>query len=82
MSKYDPLRDHLAELGKETLTMTFSEVGRCVGGLPKSSEIHRAWWANEANPHGHVQARAWMDAGYAAEPDMARRRVTFRKVGR
>jgi transcriptional regulator with XRE-family HTH domain len=75
-AKYEPLREHLAASELERVTMRFDDVAKLVGGLPKSATEHRPWWANhEANS----QALGWMRAGYAAEPDMARRVVVFRQ---
>jgi hypothetical protein len=60
LAKYDPLREHLAR-GSASAEMSFSEVGRLVGGLPPSAYRLPAWWSNNSNHH--VQARAWLDAG-------------------
>ncbi len=75
-AKYRPLRDHLAAVGTENVTMRFADIGKLVGGLPKSAGLHRPWWANH---EGNSQAIGWMGARYLAEPDMARRMVTFRR---
>jgi transcriptional regulator with XRE-family HTH domain len=74
--KYQPLRERLEASGKAVLTMRFEEVDALVGGLPPSADKHREWWANH---QGNSQAKGWMDAGYMAEPDAARRQVTFRR---
>ena len=76
--KYGPLHDYLRSSGKAAVTMSFNEIGKLVGGLPPSATNHRPWWGNH---QGHSQAKAWMDAGYAAEPDVPRRRVTFHRRG-
>lgn len=76
MAKYDPLGSHLvaaADRGEHTLTMTFGEVDRLVGGIPPSSS-RRQWWANGSN----TQALAWRAAGWhVQEVDLPARRVTF-----
>lgn len=82
MSKYDPLKEHLRQAGNESVFMTFADVANLVGGLPPSAERHRPWWANHSHPSRNVQAKGWMEAGYLAEPDIARRAVTFTKVHR
>jgi transcriptional regulator with XRE-family HTH domain len=74
--KYRPLRDHLQASGKALLSLGFEQVERLVGGLPASADKHREWWANH---DGNSQAKGWMDAGYLAEPDISRRRVSFRR---
>lgn len=76
--KYLPLRERLEASGKAVVTLRFEEVAALVGGLPASADRHREWWANHA---GNSQAKGWMDAGYEAEPDAARRLVTFRRRG-
>lgn len=76
--KYRPLREHLEASGKPVVVLDFARVDALVGGLPASAEKHREWWANH---EGNSQARGWMDAGYLAEPDSARRMVTFRRRG-
>jgi hypothetical protein len=61
MAKYDPLRDHLRQLGTDSVTMTFDQVAAMVtGGLPASAYNHQAWWANESSG-SHTHARAWLD---------------------
>lgn len=77
-SKYQSLREHLEASGKAVLILSFAKVDALVGGLPPSADKHREWWANHA---GNSQAKGWMDAGYKAEPDAARRLVTFRRRG-
>jgi transcriptional regulator with XRE-family HTH domain len=76
--KYQPLREHLEASGKEVVILNFAKVAALVGGLPPSAEKHREWWANH---DGNSQAKGWMDAGYLAEPDAARRMITFRRRG-
>lgn len=66
MGRYDPLRAHLVEAnakGQYRVEMTFNEIERLVGGLPASARKYDAWWSNEQDGQ-HVQARAWLDAGY------------------
>jgi hypothetical protein len=77
VAKYDALRDYLFRAGAAQVRMTFDEIGDLVGGLPSSAFSHRAWWANEAEG-GHVQARAWLEAGReVVEVDLAGRSVRF-----
>lgn len=64
MGKYDPLRVLLQAHDGPQLTLSFAEIAAAVGGLPASANTHRAWWANDPS---HVQARAWLDAGFAVE---------------
>jgi putative restriction endonuclease len=79
MAKYDPLREHLRLDGSRRITMTFEQIGRLVGGLPRSAYEHQAWWGNESDVR-HVQKHAWHGAGYrVASFDQAAKRVTFEK---
>lgn len=80
MAKYDALKRHLLGQPGDRVRMTFDEIADLVGGLPDSAFRHQAWWANERGG-SHVQARAWMNAGFAAEAlNQERRLVTFRRL--
>ena len=79
MSKYDALYEHLAAHEGERLVMSFDDVDEVLGcGLPPSGRRHREWWASHDDRH--VQARAWLDAGFRADPDMRERAVTFERT--
>lgn len=81
MSKYDPLTRHLKSAGSRHLPMTFRDIEDVLGfDLPASARRHRPWWSNEADG-AHVQARAWVNAGYqATEVDMEAERLMFVKL--
>lgn len=81
MAKYDALRDHLVENGDVQVTMSFDQIARLVGGLPKSASTYQPWWANE-DPRvtRHVQSKGWGNAGYSAWPDLERQRVVFKRT--
>jgi hypothetical protein len=61
--KYSELRRHLEGQAGPSLEMAFDEIDHVVGGLPASARRYSAWWSNEREGT-HVQARAWMDAGW------------------
>ncbi len=67
MSKYDRLRDHLAEAGGDNLLMTFGEIETLLGEpLPGSAELVQ-WWHNPRS--GVTRAErlpAWEAAGFIA----------------
>jgi hypothetical protein len=66
MGKYDPIRMHLAAVGQNNWTASFRDIEAIVGSpLPKSAFVHREWWANDTS---HVQAKAWLEAGWRSEP--------------
>lgn len=69
MAKYDPLHEHLKDVpsDRREIRLAFSLIESILGaGLPASARIYQAWWANET-VGSHVQARAWMDAGWRVE---------------
>lgn len=76
--KYDGLKKHLMAQSHERVSMRFHEIEKVLGSeLPKSAKRHRPWWAN--NKH-HIQATAWLDAGYETEKvEVFMRRVSFRR---
>lgn len=82
VAKYDPLFEFLCRAGDGPVTVSFDEIERLVGGLPKSASTHRAWWSNEADGGSHVQSRAWLNTGRQVESvDVARRLVRFSTAG-
>lgn len=79
MSKYQPLEQRLEAIGKNYIPITFSEVEEILGfELPNSARSYRPWWSNNAS--SHVQARAWIEAGYVTERvDMEGENLVFRR---
>jgi hypothetical protein len=78
MSKYSPLRDHLASYPgeRQELLMTFEQIEDLVGKLPRSAYVHRAWRSNTAD--AKVAARAWRLAGwYVKSIDRDNKQVVF-----
>jgi hypothetical protein len=63
VSKYTALRRHLEREAGSSVEMAFVEIDDVVGGLPASARRYSAWWSNEREGR-HVQARAWIDAGW------------------
>jgi hypothetical protein len=78
VGKYDGLREYLLRQHSDRVTMSFEQVAAVVpGALPSSAYNHQAWWANEVSG-SHVEARAWLDAGFRATAvSLTARRVTF-----
>jgi hypothetical protein len=76
MSKYDSLARYLAAQDSK-VTLTFDAIERILGfALPRSARRHPAWWSNGS--HSHVQAAAWLNAGFeTAEVDIAGERLSF-----
>lgn len=70
MGKYGPLGRFLQATPAGILAYTFSffQVEQILGAnLPTSARKYREWWANERTPGGHVQAQAWLSAGWEVE---------------
>ncbi|HOW91082.1 MAG TPA: hypothetical protein PK883_02095 [Anaerolineaceae bacterium] len=79
--KYTPLEQYLRNLPNEQneITLSFAQIEKLIQDtLPRSSKEHSAWWSNEIDGR-HVQAHAWMNAGWLAYADQARRLVRFLK---
>lgn len=81
VGKYDALAALLRHSGQDTITLSFAEVATCVGGLPGSAYAHPAWWGNDGDGR-HVQATAWLSAGYRVKSaDQLAGTVTFTRTG-
>ncbi|WP_417668430.1 hypothetical protein [Roseibium sp.] len=80
MSKYDPLREHLARLDDVVWAAKLADLEQIIGsGLPKSAREHRTWWANSGG--SLVHQNAWLDAGWRVErTDLPRDVVVFRRL--
>ena len=80
MPKYEPLTDYLHTHRGDACSLSFLDIERIIGcSLPASAREHRSWWGNDRT---HTQARAWMQAGFGAEPSSRRiEPVVFRRVG-
>ena len=80
MSKYRTLARFFEAQPSDFLRMTFDEVERESGfKLPASARLHQAWWANDRARH--VQAKAWLDAGFESEQvDMKAGMLVFKRV--
>jgi hypothetical protein len=81
MSKYQPLTDFLKGSSAPHVPMTFEEVEVILGvRLPASAYEHAAWWANDTGK-SHVQAKAWLSAGYETEQiDKQAKKLVFARV--
>jgi hypothetical protein len=81
VSKYAPLGELLKRLPASVglKSFTFSQIEQIIGArLPRSARAYRPWWANTAG--SHVQASAWLDAGWEVDTvDQTSETVTFRR---
>jgi len=67
--KYNPLENYLAILpaSRGEVRLSFEHIERMLNDkLPPSAKQHSSWWSNETEGF-HVQARAWMDAGWKVD---------------
>ncbi len=80
MSKYEPLREHLARLDDVVWAAKLEEVEKIIGtNLPRSAREHRTWWANSGR--GLVHQNSWLDAGWRVErTDLNRDVIIFRRL--
>ena len=82
MPKYDRLAEHLSGLDRAAShTLSFDRIEAILGfRLPRSAREYQAWWANQVGG-GHVQANAWLDAGWHTELlSLPHKHVTFTPV--
>ena len=79
VSKYEPFRRYLQVQDEEQLTLSFDAVADIIGDtLPASARECAEWWANDGT---HVEAKAWLDAGYqSACVSLLSETVTFIRV--
>jgi hypothetical protein len=78
-STYAPLCTHLKTTEGQEKTLSFQEIEAIIGAeLPASAHQHRAWWANDAK--GHVQAKAWLNAGWKASVNLSEKQVYFTRI--
>jgi len=79
-SKYEPLREYLADNRDGPICMTFSEIEELIRErLPASARRHRTWWSN--NPLNSAIARAWLDAGFKSSAvNMDSKKLVFLKT--
>lgn len=81
MAKYDPLREYLLKSKGNELTLTFKQIESIIGsslsGPKRSAYSYRPWWGNDKT---HVQARAWLDAGWKVDDvNLQQQKVIFKR---
>jgi hypothetical protein len=67
--KYRPLEHYLRDLpaNQREVTLSFEQIERILNDkLPPSAYQYQAWWANQRTGT-HVEAYAWMNAGWKVE---------------
>lgn len=78
--KYGKLRAFLAASGAERIALSFKDVASVAEvTLPASAYRRAQWWQNDSVHH--VQAQAWLGAGYRTEAvNLAKQSVEFVRV--
>jgi hypothetical protein len=78
MGKYDGLRQYLLAQPSSNVDITFAEIETILNAsLPESAHKYREWWANDQT---HVEAQAWLSAGWKVQScNLVTRRVVFQK---
>jgi hypothetical protein len=78
--KYYPIEKFLRGLpaSQEQVTLSFERIEQVLNDqLPPSAHEHRAWWGNQKKGT-HVEAIAWMDAGWMVDTvDLREKWVRF-----
>ena len=67
--KYAPFYNFLRNLdpNRIEITLSFGKIEAIIDDdLPYSARNHRAWWGNEQDGQ-HVNAHAWMNAGWKVD---------------
>jgi hypothetical protein len=80
MSKYAALSHFFFAQIADELPMSFHQVEDIIGTkLPSSAYRYPAWWANDLA--SHVQAQAWLHAGYETRNvDIVAKKLVFKRV--
>jgi hypothetical protein len=78
--KYEPLKRYLEAADETEVPLSFEQIEQIIGSpLPASARKHAAWWSN--SPVGHVNAQAWLQAGYASgQVDLKSGRLVFNRL--
>jgi hypothetical protein len=76
--KYVGLTRYLKQCGKDSISLSFSEIEGKIGDtLPPSADKHTAFWSNTRT---HSVAYGWLDADFRTEDvNLKNRVITFKK---
>ena len=79
LSKFENLSAFFAEMKKDNITLTFSEIERILGFRlsPSAREVKQYW----SNSDSHSIAQCWLKYGYKTYAiDLEKETVSFRKL--
>src|SRR5271167_529294 len=76
--KYEALGQRLKRTPGDRIRFSFRDIEGILGfSLPNSARAYAPWWANS----GHVQAEAWMGAGWrTCQVDVPGEKVSFERA--
>lgn len=79
--KYGPLGAHLKRLAPDhsDVTLTFAEIERIIEARLPQGAHSEPFWIGVPPGKPPPRARAWLNAGFIAQPDAARERVRFHR---
>jgi len=78
--KYEPLGAHMRRLAADRvdISLTFAEIERIVGTrLPQGAQNSAFWLGVKGKAPS--RARAWIAAGFVAQPDVTHGRIRFHR---
>jgi hypothetical protein len=79
--KYSPLYKWLNEQPSEktAIELSFRQIEKIIGStLPRSAFQYEAWWLDKSANTRHMQAVAWLEAGWrVVNLSLRSRRVSF-----
>ena len=80
-AKYSPLYRWFQNqtLDKREVQLSFEQIEKILGKpLPPSARTHEPWWRDRSAGTSHVQAYAWLEAGWRVQTvNLKSRRATF-----
>lgn len=76
MAKYEPLVRYLRRQKTSEVELSFRDIERIVGFLPKAS-TDLLWWRAEDAASAQPQQRAFAQAGFTPKPELRAERVRF-----
>lgn len=76
MAKYEPLVRYLRRQKASEVELSFCDIERIVGLLPKASN-DLLWWRAEDAASAQPQQRAFAQSGFTPKPELRAERVRF-----
>lgn len=78
MGKYDALHAYLRRRPRSEIELSFRDIEHVIKAMLPNSASNPQWWCNaNGSAAGHVQTRAWLEAGFEAFLVEGKDRVKF-----